>query len=197
MAMPDLYRAYVGETLVYVGVAKSALRRISEHKWAKVDRVEVDHLPSREAALVRERDLIEKDNPPYNHLYNSLTKSPQHSPRFKYKGEASLILKAARAIAQLTQWELATRAGTIQQAVSAYERGKIEPTFPQLMALLAAAGLEPRIHLVPLGSDGPDLLPHPSKLDPDRVSPARRPRPENAERDAGSKGRFGTSSPPG
>lgn len=153
MTRTDLYRAYVGETLVYVGVSKAALRRISEHRWATVDRVEVDHLPSRDLALVRERELIEKQKPAYNHLYNSLKKATaEKSPRLAYKGEASQILKAARATAELTQWQLAARAGTDQQTVSAYETGKREPTFPQLRFLLAAAGLEPRIHLVRIGS---------------------------------------------
>ncbi len=50
----------------------------------------------------------------------------------------------------MTQAALATRAGVTQQAVSAYETGRKEPTLPTLQSLLAAAGYEMRIHLEPI-----------------------------------------------
>jgi transcriptional regulator with XRE-family HTH domain len=50
----------------------------------------------------------------------------------------------------MTQAELAAVAGVSQQAVSAYETGRKEPTLPTLQALLAAAGLEMRIRLEPI-----------------------------------------------
>jgi transcriptional regulator with XRE-family HTH domain len=50
----------------------------------------------------------------------------------------------------MTQAEVATVAGVSQQAVSAYETGRKDPTLPTLQALLAAAGLEMRIRLEPI-----------------------------------------------
>jgi len=62
---------------------------------------------------------------------------------------AAGLLRLARDKAQVTQAELATQAGVSQQAVSAYETGRKEPTLPTLQALLAAAGFEMRIRLEP------------------------------------------------
>jgi len=62
---------------------------------------------------------------------------------------AAALLRMARDKAQLTQAQLAAQAGVSQQAVSAYETGRKEPTLPTLQTLLAAAGFEMRIHLEP------------------------------------------------
>lgn len=56
----------------------------------------------------------------------------------------------ARDKAGLTQGQLAERAGTSQQAVSAYETGRKEPTLPTLERLIVAAGYELRLHLEPV-----------------------------------------------
>ena len=56
----------------------------------------------------------------------------------------------ARQKASLTQTELAKSAGLTQQAVSAYETGRHEPTLPSLFRLIYAAGLELRMHLEPI-----------------------------------------------
>lgn len=69
---------------------------------------------------------------------------------------ASGLLRLARHKASLTQRQLAQTAGVTQQAVSAYETGRMEPTIPTLQRLLAAAGLEMRITLEPLTDDGLD-----------------------------------------
>lgn len=50
----------------------------------------------------------------------------------------------------LSQRALASRAGTTQAAVAAYEAGRRQPTVPTLYRLLAAAGFEPRIRLAAL-----------------------------------------------
>jgi transcriptional regulator with XRE-family HTH domain len=63
---------------------------------------------------------------------------------------AAVLLRVARDKAGLTQSALAARAGVSQQAISAYETGRKEPTLPTLQRLLAAAGLEMRIHLEPI-----------------------------------------------
>jgi transcriptional regulator with XRE-family HTH domain len=67
---------------------------------------------------------------------------------------AAGLLRIARDRAGLTQTALAEAAGVTQQAVSAYETGRKEPTLPTLQRLLAAAGFEMRIRLEPL--DGHD-----------------------------------------
>jgi transcriptional regulator with XRE-family HTH domain len=63
---------------------------------------------------------------------------------------AAALLRTARDRASLTQGELARAAGVTQQAVSAYETGRKEPTLPTLRSLLAAAGFEMRIRLEPI-----------------------------------------------
>jgi transcriptional regulator with XRE-family HTH domain len=63
---------------------------------------------------------------------------------------AAGLLRTARDKADMTQAELAAAAGVTQQAVSAYETGRKEPTMPTLQRLLAAAGYEMRIRLEPL-----------------------------------------------
>jgi transcriptional regulator with XRE-family HTH domain len=52
------------------------------------------------------------------------------------------MIKAARSSAGLTQAELGERAGVAQPVVSAYERGRRQPTLPVLWELIAAAGAD-------------------------------------------------------
>ncbi|HET7847208.1 MAG TPA: helix-turn-helix transcriptional regulator [Acidimicrobiia bacterium] len=68
---------------------------------------------------------------------------------------AAGLIRLARDKARLTQGQLAERAEMSQQAVSAYETGRKEPTLPTLQRLVAAAGFEMRIHLAP--SDDHDV----------------------------------------
>jgi transcriptional regulator with XRE-family HTH domain len=63
---------------------------------------------------------------------------------------ASGLLRLARDKAGLTQHQLAVLAGVSQQAISAYETGRKEPTFATVDRLLAAAGFEMRIRLEPI-----------------------------------------------
>ncbi len=63
---------------------------------------------------------------------------------------AAGLVRLARIKSGLTQKELATRAGVTQQAVSAYETGRMEPTLPSLQRILAAAGFEMTVRLEPL-----------------------------------------------
>ena len=60
---------------------------------------------------------------------------------------AAGLIRLARSKAQLTQQELASRAGVTQQTVSAYETGRMDPTLSSLERMIAAAGLEMRIQL--------------------------------------------------
>jgi transcriptional regulator with XRE-family HTH domain len=60
------------------------------------------------------------------------------------------LLRLARDKAGLTQRQLASLAGVSQQAISAYETGRKEPTFATVDRLLAAAGFEMRVRLEPI-----------------------------------------------
>lgn len=81
---------------------------------------------------------------------------------------AAGLLRLARDKAQLTQAQLAAQAGVSQQAVSAYETGRKEPTLPTLQALLAAAGFEMRIHLEALDYHDAALETFMATLPPER-----------------------------
>lgn len=61
--------------------------------------------------------------------------------------DAGSELRSARAKAGLTQAALAARAGTSQATVSAYERGRKQPSLTTLARLLAAAGF--RLSILP------------------------------------------------
>lgn len=73
----------------------------------------------------------------------------------RYMGEevAGVLVARARALAGMTQQDLADAAGLTQSVVSAYETGRRQPTLPTLCRLLAATGFEPVIDLRPSGSD--------------------------------------------
>lgn len=73
----------------------------------------------------------------------------------------------ARLKAQLTQQELATGAGVSQQAISAYETGRKDPSTATLRRLLVAAGYEIRIHLEPIDDHDEGLKNYMASLPPD------------------------------
>jgi transcriptional regulator with XRE-family HTH domain len=54
--------------------------------------------------------------------------------------EPAVLLKTVRRRRGLTQVQLAARAGTSQPVVSAYERGRRDPTFSTLRRLIEATG---------------------------------------------------------
>jgi hypothetical protein len=65
--------------LIYIGITANGILRNRQHNsdkawWPYVTRQEVEHLPSRDAALERERDLIEAFMPPFNRQHN-----PKHA----------------------------------------------------------------------------------------------------------------------
>ena len=59
------------------------------------------------------------------------------------------LIRIARRQAGLTQAVLASRAGTSQAAMSAYESGRRSPSVDTLCRILAAAGFEVRMRLAP------------------------------------------------
>lgn len=96
---------------------------------------------------------------------------------------AAGLLRVARGKAGLTQAELAARAGVSQQAISAYETGRKEPTFSTMKRLLAAAGLEMRIRLEPIDDHDESLRQLMAALPPDvraRLEEQQRERVEEA-----------------
>lgn len=70
---------------------------------------------------------------------------------------AAALIQLARLKAGMTQRELAERAGVPPTMISAYERGKRQPTLDTLLRLLRAGGFELRMHLEPL-DDHDDVL---------------------------------------
>jgi transcriptional regulator with XRE-family HTH domain len=94
------------------------------------------------------------------------------------------LLKAVRRRNGLTQLDLARRAGTSQPVISAYERGRRDPTYGTLRRLVWAGGEQLRLEAAPPRSD----LPPPADLDEHAYRllavlsladaiPVRRPRP--------------------
>lgn len=72
----SVYRYYdaVG-TLIYVGITRQGMGRNVQHNgkaewWPFVARQEVDHFPTRQAAMLREKDLIRSLRPPFNKQHN-------------------------------------------------------------------------------------------------------------------------------
>jgi transcriptional regulator with XRE-family HTH domain len=61
---------------------------------------------------------------------------------------ADLILEA-RKRAQLSQRELAVRAGTTQSSIARWENGRAEPAFATVVRLLRLCGLVLDVHLEP------------------------------------------------
>jgi transcriptional regulator with XRE-family HTH domain len=72
-----------------------------------------------------------------------------YDPMEALPSPAAGLLQLARHRSGLSQRELAERAGVPKTMVSAYERGKHQPTLPTLERLLRAAGWELRLQLVP------------------------------------------------
>lgn len=96
---------------------------------------------------------------------------------------ASGLVRLARAKAGLTQAELAARAKVTQQAISAYETGRMEPTLPSLEKILAAAGFEMRIHLEPLTDHDSSLERILESLPPEERSRVESDQRERVERE--------------
>ena len=91
---------------------------------------------------------------------------------------AAGLLRLARSKAGLTQAELAGRAGVTQQAISAYETGRKEPTLPTIQHLLQAAGFEIRMHLEPVDNHDRSL-----EMLLSTLSPSQRAEIEQRQRD--------------
>jgi predicted GIY-YIG superfamily endonuclease len=77
----SVYRYYDKyDLLIYVGITNRGIQRNREHNtgkawWPYVVRQEVEHFPTRAQALAREKLLIGKHRPPFNHQHN-----PDHGP---------------------------------------------------------------------------------------------------------------------
>lgn len=67
----DVYLCRNGDGfLLYVGISLSVAQRLGSHRaqswWSSVTHIEVEHYPSRMAALARETALIQDEGPSYN-----------------------------------------------------------------------------------------------------------------------------------
>lgn len=67
-----LYRCYDSDgSLLYVGITSEGVRRFRRHGnkrdwWSEVAEIKIDHHPTRQAAMVAERDAIWKLSPQHN-----------------------------------------------------------------------------------------------------------------------------------
>jgi transcriptional regulator with XRE-family HTH domain len=70
--------------------------------------------------------------------------------------DAALIIRTARRQSELSLRALAARAGTSHATLSAYEKGRVDPTTTVLSRIIAAAGqsLEATLLGVPSSMDG-------------------------------------------
>jgi transcriptional regulator with XRE-family HTH domain len=68
---------------------------------------------------------------------------------------AAAIIREARLRADLTQVQLAARAGVTQSVISTYENGRREPSLAALQRLLLAAGFRTAIDLQPVAEPAP------------------------------------------
>lgn len=72
----SVYRYYDRHgVLIYVGITNQGIGRNRQHNdaaewWPFVVRQEVEHLPSRPAAMAREKQLIRQHRPPFNRQHN-------------------------------------------------------------------------------------------------------------------------------
>ncbi|HEX9645004.1 MAG TPA: helix-turn-helix transcriptional regulator [Acidimicrobiia bacterium] len=94
---------------------------------------------------------------------------------------AAGLLRTARDRAGLSQADVAKQAGVTQQAISAYETGRREPTLPTLQRLLAAAGFELRLHLAPLDHHDETLAAYLASLPPAQQAELEIQRRQRAE----------------
>lgn len=81
--------------------------------------------------------------------------------------DISLVLSQLRARGDLTQRDLARRAGTSQPAIARLEHGRASPTVATLQRLARAAGFELRVELVPTAPVDPVIEAY--KRDVDRT----------------------------
>lgn len=77
-------------------------------------------------------------------------------PRSATLVSAAALIRDARLRAELTQVQLAVRAGVTQSVISTYENGRREPSLAALQRLLLAAGFTTAIDLQPI-EDPPPL----------------------------------------
>lgn len=119
-------------------------------------------------------------NTPYQ-LYNDTMGKYDPAPTV-----AAGLIRLARAKTGLTQGELAKRAGVSQQAISAYETGRKDPTLSSLQRMIRASGLELTFRLEPLDGHDEALEEYIAALSPDlrtRVEAHQRERVDAARLD--------------
>jgi len=80
---------------------------------------------------------------------------PGHARASTTTLSAAAIIREARLRADLTQVQLARRAGVTQSVISTYENGRREPSLAALQRLLLAAGFRTAIDLQPVAEPLP------------------------------------------
>lgn len=67
----DVYRVYLGDELLYVGISVNVFVRLKQHRqyapwYWEADRIEVVRRPDRKAAIAEEARVIAESTPRYN-----------------------------------------------------------------------------------------------------------------------------------
>lgn len=89
MASTSLYRHYNGSgELLYVGVSLSALQRLGQHAdnsdWFKsISRVTIEHLETRQDALIAERNAIIREKPLHNIVHKKAAEEAERKANEK------------------------------------------------------------------------------------------------------------------
>jgi transcriptional regulator with XRE-family HTH domain len=81
--------------------------------------------------------------------------------------DAGQFLREARRRADMTQRELAARAGVSQPLVARIEGGTVDPPFERLLELVRACSFDLEIHIVPLDEDAWTLVERGASASPD------------------------------
>lgn len=111
-----LYRIYDnGGQLLYVGITMALQQRLGAHRqgrswWHEVAIIEVEYLPSRQAALEAERDAIVREKPAHNVHHNATLRRTRSSKRIPVAPEITpWYLRGGEPDPPRTPWYLRPR----------------------------------------------------------------------------------------
>ena len=77
---------------------------------------------------------------------------------YHHRMDAGQYVREARRRADLSQRELAARAGVSQPLVARIESGAVDPSFGRWLQLIRASGFDVTIHVTPLDEDAWSLV---------------------------------------
>ena len=130
-----LYRHFDADgRLLYVGVALGAIARLQQHSaassWARgIARIEMQHFPTRSAAIAAETRAIREESPAHNVVGRAVNLNTS---------EIGKRFLEARVAAGMTQSDVSRICDVTRVSVSHYENGRNAPEV-RVLALFAKA----------------------------------------------------------